>query len=261
MSSRSAARLGGGWARAPRAGARVGARVREPGPRYGTSRTRVIRTHAAAGPVRPFRAEAADPEDELYLLGERCAETYMRADALHYEAMVLLAEYDERAGWRDTGFGSTAEWLAWRVGLRLGPARERVRTARALRALPQTSAALRAGELSYTKVRALTRVAKPESEAALLELARSCSAAKLERLVRGWATLTRAGEAQAQERRHRSRSFSVFADEDGMYVVRGRLDPEVGAALMRAVEAASDALYGGPDAEQTTPEQRRTRSA
>ncbi|HUG01196.1 MAG TPA: DUF222 domain-containing protein [Longimicrobiales bacterium] len=202
-------------------------------------------------------SELSDPEDELFLLGERCAETYMRADALHYEAMVLLAEYDERGGWQDTGFGSTAEWLAWRVGLTLGPARERVRTARALRSLPETSAALRAGELSFTKVRALTRVARPESEAALLELARSCSAAKLERLVRGWATLTRAGEAQAEERRHRGRTFSVFADEDGMYAVRGRLEAEVGAALMRAVEAASDALYRGDDVGDSTPEQRR----
>ncbi|MEN8374683.1 MAG: DUF222 domain-containing protein, partial [Gemmatimonadota bacterium] len=223
----------------------------------------VLRERAA--PVEAA-SESVDPEDELYLLGERCAATYMQAEVLKYEAMLLLAEFDERGGWRNTGFGSSAEWLAWRVGIKRGPARERVRTARALRELPLTSAAMREGELSFTKVRALTRVAGPASEAALLELARSCSAAKLERLARGWTELCAGEEAKAEERRHRSRTFSVFPDEDGMYVVRGRLDPEVGAALMRAIEAASDALYGaeregadapGAEPDQTKPEQRR----
>ncbi len=100
-----------------------------------------------------------DPEDELFLLGERCAEAYMQADALHYHAMVLLAEFDRRSGWQDTGFSSTAEWLAWRIGIQPGAARERVRTALALEQLPLTSEAMRNGELSFTKVRALSRVA------------------------------------------------------------------------------------------------------
>ncbi|MEN8376948.1 MAG: DUF222 domain-containing protein, partial [Gemmatimonadota bacterium] len=206
--------------------------------------------------------DAVDPEDELFLLGERCAETYMRADALQYEAMVLLAEFDERDGWQDTGFGGTAEWLAWRIGIKPGAARERVRTARALGELPLTSAAMRDGELSFTKVRALTRVARAESEEALLEFARSCSAARLEAKLRGWTTDSVLAEADAEARRHLTRTFSVFPDDDGMYVVRGRLDPEVGAALMRAIEAASDALFRGEpppgaDEDETMPEQRR----
>ena len=53
----------------------------------------------------------ADPDDELFLLGERCARAYLEADALHYRAMTLLAEFHHREGWRDTGFTSTAEWL------------------------------------------------------------------------------------------------------------------------------------------------------
>ncbi len=186
---------------------------------------------------------AENDVDELLLLGERCAATYMRADALQYEAMVLLAEFDERDGWLHTAHTSTADWLAWRIGITAGAARERVRTARALRELPQTSAAMRGGELSYAKARALTRVARPASEAALLEFARSCSAARLERKLRSWTSESRESEARSEERRHASRRFSVFPDEDGMYAVRGRLDPEVGAALMRAIEAASDALY------------------
>jgi len=215
-----------------------------------------------------------DSDDELFLLGERCAQAYMRADALQYQAMRLLAEFDHREGWHDTGFSSTAEWLAWRIGITSGAARERVRTALALEALPETSEAMSRGEISFTKVRALTRAAKPESEAELLDLARAGSAANLERVVRGWKTLDGRSEVTAEQIRHRSRRFSAFVDNDGMVVVRGRLDPEVGAVFMRAVEAASDALYkrewdegedggaqspaaaaaGLPD---TTPEQRR----
>ena len=101
------------------------------------------------------------------------------------------------------------------------------------------------GELSFSKVRAITRVATPDNESELLEFARAGSAANLERLVRGWKTLSRFDEQEAERIRHSRRCFSVFPDEDGMYVVRGRLDPEVGAALMRAVEAASDALFAG----------------
>jgi hypothetical protein len=222
-----------------------------------------------------------DPEDELFLLGERCARAYQQADALHYQAMKLLAEFDRRSGWRDTGFSSTAEWLAWRIGIQPNAARERLRTALALEALPLTSEAMREGGLSFTKVRALTRVATPDNEATLLALARAGSAANLERMVRGWKTLDRRSEVTAEQIRHRRRRFSAFVDDDGTVVVRGRLNPEAGALLMRAVEAASDALFreetrgkgekegergpGEPqlgeevdaDLHETTPEQRR----
>jgi hypothetical protein len=226
--------------------------------------------------------EPTDDEDELFLLGERCAEAYMQAEALHYRAMELLVEFHRREGWRDTGFGSTAEWLAWRIGIKPGAARERVRTALALEKLPETSRAMKNGELSFTKVRALTRVATPDTEGTLLEFARAGSAANLERVVRGWKTLDRRTELTAEQIRHRSRRFSAWVDDDGMVVLQGRLDPEVGALLMRVVEAASDALYrggaeggkggeaccGGSDGgrteeearaglEATTPEQRR----
>ena len=169
--------------------------------------------------------------------------TYLQADALHYQAMKLLAEFHRRDGWHDTGFSSTAEWLAWRIGIKPGAARERLRTALALEELPETSEALRTGELSFTKARALTRVATPDNETILLEFARAGSAANLERVVRGWKKLDRKSEITAEQARYRSRRFSAYVDEDGMVVVRGRLDPEAGAVFMRAVEAASDALY------------------
>ncbi len=196
-----------------------------------------------AGPITDVADPSTDPDDELHLLGERCARAYKQADALHYRAMKLLAEFDRRNGWEGTVFGSTAEWLAWRISIKPGAARERLRAALALEQLPLTSEAMKNGELSFTKVRALTRVASPDNETALLEFARAGSASNLERVVRGWKALDRKSELTAEQIRHRSRRFSAWVDDDGMVVVNGRLDPEVGALFMRAVEAASDASY------------------
>ncbi len=190
------------------------------------------------------RASPSDENDELHQLGERIADLAASINAAEGRMMALLADFDRRGGWKDD-FGSCAEWLAWRTGIKIGPARERVRAARALENLPRTSEALRSGHLSYAKVRAITRVATPESEETLLEFARAASAARLEQRVRMWKQLSREGELTAEQVRHRNRALSVFVDGDGMYVVKGRLEPEVGAGavLMRALEAAADALY------------------
>ncbi len=174
---------------------------------------------------------------------DRVAVLFGEITAATREFLAALAQSDRHRDWEDEGFGSCAEWLAWQIGITRGTANEKVRAARALEDLPLISEAMARGELSFTKVRALTRAATPDNEGDLLEFARAGSAANLERLVRGWKKLSRSDEQQTERNRHSRRCFSVFPDEDGMYVVRGRLDPEVGAALMRAVEAASDALF------------------
>jgi hypothetical protein len=129
------------------------------------------------------------------------------------------------------------------VGLDLGAARERVRVARALETLPLLAQALAGGQVSYAKVRALTRVATPETEARLLGVARAGTAAHVERIVRGWRCVDRRAEARETTLRHAGRALHVHQDEDGMVVLRGRLEPEVGALLMQALAAAREALY------------------
>jgi hypothetical protein len=118
-----------------------------------------------------------------------------------------------------------------------------VRVARALGELPQLAAALARGELSYAKVRALTRVATPDTEARLLAVGRTGTAAHVERIVRAWRRVDRQEEVREAEARHAGRSLQVYPDEDGMMVIRGRLEPEVGAMLLRALEAARETLY------------------
>lgn len=180
----------------------------------------------------------------LEALGERIAQLSAEISAATYQLLVMLREFDERSGW-NTGFRSCAHWLNWRIGLDLGAAREKVRVARALGSLPALSAAMERGELSFSKVRALTRVATPANEEELLVFSRAGTAAHVERLVRAWRRVDRTAEREQEERRHSSRSLSLYTDEDGMVVLRARLTPDAGAALVKALEAAEQKLYEG----------------
>jgi hypothetical protein len=100
-------------------------------------------------------------------LGDEIAELSAHLDAATARLLDLIREFDAREGWNH-GFRSCADWLNWRVGLGLGAAREKVRVARALGTLPRLAQALAGGEISYAKVRAVTRVATPETEEVLL---------------------------------------------------------------------------------------------
>src|SRR2546422_2850911 len=179
---------------------------------------------------------------DLDRLGDEIAELSAHLDAATARLLDLIREFDARGGW-NTGFRSCAAWLSWRVGLDLGAARERVRVARALGTLPLLAEALARGELSYAKARALTRVATPETEVRLLGVGRAGTAAHVERIVRGWRGVERRAEAREAKHRHTSRALRVYQDEDGMVVVKGRLEPEVGALLMQALAAARESLY------------------
>ena len=135
----------------------------------------------------------AEPAVELDRLGDEIAELSAHLDAATAHLLDLIREFDARGGWNN-GFRSCAAWLSWRVGFAPGAAREHVRVARALGTLPRLAHALARGELSYAKVRELTRVATPETEERLLAVGRagtaehaSCGAGA------GWTARPRAG--------------------------------------------------------------------
>ncbi len=81
------------------------------------------------------------------------------------------------------GFVSLYEYLERVLGYKPHTARERMRVARALAALPETTAALARGALSYSAVRELTRVATAETEADWLAQAEGLAANQIESLV------------------------------------------------------------------------------
>ena len=192
----------------------------------------------------------------LEQLGEDIAALCAHLDAATARLLDLIREFDAREGW-NTGFRSCADWLSWRVSLDMGAAREKVRVARALGTLPRLAHALAGGEISYSKVRAVTRVATPETEEQLLRVARAGTAVHVERIVRGWRHMDRKAEAHESARQHKSRALHVAYDDDGMVVIRGRLAPEVGAVLLRALDAARETLYqqSRADARPTDPTQ------
>ncbi len=188
---------------------------------------------SAPTPPSPTPNPDADPlGDEIALL---CA----HINAATCQLLRLLGRYDEEGRWE--GFRSCAHWLSWRTGISMGPAREKIRVARRLPTLPLISEALARGEVSYSKVRAMTRVATPDNEAELLGFARDGTTAHVERLVREWRRLDQGIDAQAA--RAERRGLSLWLTDDGSYEVRGRLSPEVGALLRKALEVAEDRLY------------------
>src|SRR5438874_1417314 len=160
----------------------------------------------------------------------------------------LVAELDRRGG---VAGSSVAAWLAWRCGLTGRAAREHVRVARCLAELPLIHAAFARGEISYSKVRALTRVADSLSEADLIDLARHLTAAQLEVALRAYRQVTAAEADRLQEAACAGYSWR----DDGSLVVRAQLAPEDGAVFVRALEASRERLAedGGGSAEPRRP--------
>jgi hypothetical protein len=125
----------------------------------------------------------------------------------------------------------------------MNAAREKVRVAHALKQLPQISASFATGELSFSKVRAVTRIADPENEKELLNLARHATAAQVEKLVRAYRSVGRQAQRELAAAQHAARELNYYHDEDGSLVIRARLPAEEGAVVLQALNAAMDARY------------------
>jgi hypothetical protein len=171
--------------------------------------------------------------------------------------LLMIAEFDRREGWAPSGLHSCAHWLSWRCGLALSAARERVRVARRLGELPLITAAFSEGELSYAKVRALSRVANDANEPELVEMARAATALQLERIVRVYRRAQVQNELAEANERHQGRRARWYWDEDGALVLTARLSPEDGAVVAAALEAGRQAeaaaATGAPDVSAETP--------
>lgn len=207
--------------------------------------------------ARPETPESALSDVELVT---RITDLAGQLNAAHYHWLVLIAEFDRRRGWNDGGSRSCAHWLNWKVGLDLGAAREKVRVAQALATLPRISAAMERGELSYSKVRALTRVAEPATEDYLLSIALHGTAHHVEKLVRCYRRTCEAQELGREARQQARRELVFHHDDDGSLVIRARLPAEAGAVLLKALEASVAGLPA-PDVSAETPPAHESASA
>jgi hypothetical protein len=149
--------------------------------------------------------------------------------------LLAVAEFDRREGWAWWGCVSCAAWLSWQVGLDLRAAREKVRVARMLGDYPLISAAMGRGELSYSKVRAITRIVQPETEASLVDMALAGTTNHVERIVSAYRRAEQVG-SDAEERQHARRGLHHSTEEDGSVVITIRVPAEAGVAILSAVE-------------------------
>ncbi len=160
------------------------------------------------------------------------------------EFLRLLAEFDEREAWAGSGVRSCAHWLSWRCGMGLQAARDHVRVARRLRPLPVTASAFAEGRLSYSKVRALCRVATPATEGDLVEVALCSTASQVERVTRTLPTIAPEAVpayAPAGRRREAQPRLHWRTDEEtGRTHLSGWLEPEDAALVLSVLRAAAD---------------------
>ncbi len=175
--------------------------------------------------------------DELDVAIVSCA---AHINAATYELLLLVRQFDERAGFLRWGLGNCAEWLAWRCDLSLITAKEKVRVAHAIKTLPAISVAFSEGELSYTKVRELTRVATRDNEQALLDFALRTTATNVAQRCRELRMGDEASIGSAASAFAR-RSLSIRRDpQRGMMIVRMELPLDTGELLEKALDKARD---------------------
>ena len=179
----------------------------------------------------------------LAALEDEIAELASSIDAACWRLLDAVRRFDEQEGWVQYGCLSCIQWLSWRLGWGPVAARERLRVAHLLPKLPTLSEALRLGQVSFTKVRAITRVATAESDAVWLDIARNSTGAQLEKIVRLTRRNGQLEEVLFTQDQHEHRQVRAHYDEDGMFVLTARLPADLGAVIEQALRKAEGPLH------------------
>ncbi len=172
-------------------------------------------------------------------ISELCSYIY----AAEHRLLTLIREFDEQEGWAHLGFHSCAHWLNFKCGIDMNTARERVRVAHALGRLPKVDARFAKGAISYSKVRAVTRIADDTNEDYLLMISKHGTAHHVEKLIRLYRRAERLQDTEAAKERHDNRQMSYHYDHDGCLVIKGRFPAEQGELIVKALEMAMEKQY------------------
>lgn len=216
--------------------------------------------------------DTADDSSYRNSLGDQITLLAGQINAANYQFLKLIAEFDRLKAWAQYGCRSCAHWLNWKCGISYGAGREKVRVAKAMEGLDDINQAFSAGELSYSKVRAMTRVATEKNQEYLLMISQYGTAQHVEQLVKAYRTVNsyddympngrlsdqRSGDggdlaieklqdsfdAQLTEQKHQDdkRSFSSYQDDDGMWVIKARLPAEEGGLLVKLISALGEQI-------------------
>jgi hypothetical protein len=189
---------------------------------------------AATNPFRTTNHAALDN------LESQITELWGHLNAATYRFLLLVAQFDRSEAYTRHGLASTAQWLNWQCGIGKVAAREKVRVARALESLPEISAAFASGEFSYSKVRAMTRVATPANEPVLVSIGRHGTATHVENLVKKYRWTQRRDAGTLAHNQQLNRQVHSFYDETDTFVLHARLPSDVGALVRKALEIAGD---------------------
>lgn len=185
--------------------------------------------HRGSDTTSPSSESAADPRSELLAAGRMWA-------GAHREVVRVSVRLDRSKDWALDGARSCAQWVASALDIEMSTAREWLRVGRLLEQLPLIADAFYSGQLSYSKVRQLTRVATPDIQSDLLRIAEHTPAGKLSRVIAAWLVRNEEPE-ETEERQNRSRSLSWYVEPDGMVRLTARLTPEMAAMPMAAIDA------------------------
>ena len=195
--------------------------------------------------ISPTDAHSSPTEAEQ--LGNQITELCSYLYAAESRLLTLIREFDEKECWADLGFFTCAHWLNFKCGIGMNAAREKVRVAHALAHLPKIDKGLSKGELSYSKVRAMTRIADETNEDYLMMIAKHGTAHHVEKLVSKYRTVRRLQDAAAAAEQYRDRELSHYYDYDGCLVIKARMPAEQGALIIKALEMAMDKDFVGAD--------------
>lgn len=183
--------------------------------------------------------------EESKRLGAEISELCSYIYVAEHRLLTLIREFDEQKSWQWLGFHTCAHWLNFKCSIGMNTARERVRVANALGKLPKIDARFATGALSYSKVRAMTRIADESNEDYLLMIAKHGTAYHVEKLVSKTRRVLRTRDAAAACTAFDNRRLDYRYDYDGCLIIKGRFPAEQGALIVKALEMAMEKDFAG----------------
>ncbi len=172
-------------------------------------------------------------------LGDHVAHLAAQMTAGEHAFITAIGAFEESGQWIQEGAMTCAQWLSWRIGMSPEAGRERLRVAKSLKELSKVDEAFRTARISYSKVRAVTRVGTVANEELLLEIARGSTAAQLERICRKFRGCMQDGRPEAAEERRR---LSVRHGDNGTVKITMELPADEGSRVLAAIESGRAAL-------------------
>ncbi len=201
----------------------------------------------------PYRNSDEEPSKSWQLIDAKLRDLARLQSESDYEQGRWLLEALRKDVHAQLGFGSLSEYAERLFGYGPRMVGERLRVARSLESLPELSASLRGGQLCWSAVRELTRVATTDTERVWRQAADGKTVRQLEAMVSGLVEGQLPGERPSQALRRHKLSFEVSAETLATFRAAGtelrrrtggRLDDDALLGLMAREVLAQGGQHG-----------------